>query len=134
MIKKFSLTLDDEFHEYCKVNNITDYEKLAKKIFNRGFAIEKYGEVPKGLVKNDNIIEKEVIKEVVVEKIVEVVKEIPVEKEIVVTKNIDDGRVDELLKENEQLKLELKKITDTLEKFTRATYLKNSDLNNLYGE
>jgi hypothetical protein len=142
MIKKFSLILDNEFYEYCRVNKIEDQEKLAKKIFDRGFAIEKYGEIPKGLKGNEKVIEKEVIIEKIVEivkevpiiKEVSVVKEVPVEKEVIVTKTINDGRVDELLKENEQLKSELKKITDSLEKMNRATYLKNSDLNSLYGE
>jgi len=134
MIKKYSLTLDDDFQEYCRINGISDYEKLARKIFNRGFAIEKYGETPKGIKSNDKVIEKEVIKEVIVEKIVEVIKEVPVEKEVIVNKTIEDGRVEGLLKENESLKAELKKITDSLEKMNRATFMKNSDLNSLYGE
>jgi len=140
MIKKFSLILDNEFYEYCRVNKIEDQEKLAKKIFDRGFAIEKYGEVPRGFKGNEKIVEKEIIKEVIVEKIVEVikevpvVKEIPIEKEVIVTKTINDGRVDELLKENENLKNELKKITNVLETINKGSYMKNSDLNNLYSE
>ncbi len=130
MIKKYSLILDNEFYEYCRINKIEDHEKLAKKIFDRGFAIEKYGEVPKGFTGSSKIVEKEIIKEV----IVEVIKEVPVEKEVVVTKIINDERVGDLIKENESLKLELKKITDGLEKMNKATFLKNSDMNNLYGE
>ena len=41
--------LDDEFLEYCRLNNIDDVEKLAKDTFNRGFTILKYGETPFGL-------------------------------------------------------------------------------------
>jgi hypothetical protein len=44
-----SLTLDDEFLQYCKLNNIEDIEKLARETFNQGFAILKYGRVPSGV-------------------------------------------------------------------------------------
>ena len=93
MKKKNSLILDDEFIEYCELNNIKNSDQLAKKIFNQGFSIEKYGETPTGLRHNEKIVEKEVIKEIIkevkvevpvekiVEKIIEVeiIKEIPVE-------------------------------------------------------
>jgi hypothetical protein len=46
MKKKYSLTLDDEFIQYCELNKITDIEKLAKQTFNRGFTMLKYGESP----------------------------------------------------------------------------------------
>ncbi|HOH61290.1 MAG TPA: hypothetical protein PK698_02225 [Bacilli bacterium] len=41
-----SLILDDEFIQYCELNNIEDIEKFAREIFNRGFTILKYGEKP----------------------------------------------------------------------------------------
>ena len=40
------LTLDDEFLQYCKLNNIEDVEKLARETFNQGFTILKYGKFP----------------------------------------------------------------------------------------
>lgn len=46
MKKKNSLILDDEFIQYCELNNIVDIEKLARETFNRGFTILKYGEQP----------------------------------------------------------------------------------------
>lgn len=46
MEKKNYLILDDEFIQYCKLNNITDIEKVAKETFVRGFTILKYGEKP----------------------------------------------------------------------------------------
>jgi hypothetical protein len=46
MKKKYTLTLDDDFIQYCKLNNIDDIDTLAKKTFNRGFTILKYGETP----------------------------------------------------------------------------------------
>jgi hypothetical protein len=46
MEKKNYLILDDEFIQYCKLNNIEDIQKLAKETFNRGFTVLKYGEIP----------------------------------------------------------------------------------------
>ena len=46
MKKKFSLILDDEFVEFCKLNSIDDVEKYARHTFKKGFDILKYGEVP----------------------------------------------------------------------------------------
>lgn len=139
MIKNNYLILDEEFNLYCKINKIEDTNKLAKKIFDRGFAIEKYGETPYQVKGQEKIIEKEIIKEVIVEKIIEVIKEVPVEKnievikEVLVEKNVNDVCTD-LIKENELLKLEIQKMTDALENFNKGTYLKNSNLNNLYSE
>lgn len=47
MKKKNFLILDNEFIEYCRLNKIEDIEKMAKKVFNQGFTILKYGEIPK---------------------------------------------------------------------------------------
>lgn len=53
-----SLILDNEFLQYCKLNNIEDIEKLAKETFNRGFAILKYGMVPSGTKIKEMVEEK----------------------------------------------------------------------------
>ena len=50
MKKKYSLTLDDEFIGYCKLNNIDNIEEFAKETFNKGFTMVKYGELPIGIV------------------------------------------------------------------------------------
>lgn len=90
MKKKISLTLDNDFQQYCDLNNIEDPEKLAKQVFNKGFSLLKYGETPNGFKSEPTVIEKEVIKEVIVEveKIVnvpfEVIKEVQVIKEVIV--------------------------------------------------
>lgn len=89
MKKKFLLTLDDEFIRYCEINEIENVEALAKKVFNRGFTIEKYGETPTTAKGSERIVEKEVIKEVIVEKIVEIIKEIEVIKEVPVEKIVE---------------------------------------------
>ena len=46
MKKNNTLILDDEFIQYCKLNNIDDIEKYAKEIFNKGFTMIKYGDAP----------------------------------------------------------------------------------------
>lgn len=46
MKKKHSLILDDEFIQYCKLNNIDDVEKFAKDLFNKAFTGIKYSEKP----------------------------------------------------------------------------------------
>ena len=43
METKYSLTLDKDFVEYCRINNIDDVEKLAKDTFKTGFDMLKYG-------------------------------------------------------------------------------------------
>lgn len=144
MKKKSSLTLDDEFLEYCRLNNIDDVEKLAKDTFNRGFTILKYGETPFGLKPTEKIVEKEVrveiIKEVPVEKIVEVIKEVPVnvkgETEIITKeiKVVDTKEIDKLKKQLQDKQEEVNKLNDALNKFNKATFMKNSNLNTLYDE
>lgn len=164
MVKKNSLMLDNEFIQYCQLNNIDNVDKLANETFNRGFAILKYGETP-----NSNVTEKivEVIKEVLVEKIVEVpvevireiIKEVPVEvikevkvkgknttkeiiKEVPITTIVPDvekekelnNQIDGLKKKNDELQLELDKLNNVLNKLNKGTYMKNSDLSNLYDE
>jgi hypothetical protein len=156
MKKNSSLILDNEFLSYCEINEIKDIETLARKVFQRGFTIEKYGETPTSGNKNKTeIIEKEKIVEVIKEIPVEVIKEVKIEiikeiiKEVVVegdTKEVvkivrDNAKENELVKEidflkkeNEKLTNELKNITDTLENVNKAKYLKSSNLNNLYDE
>ena len=148
MKPKSTLTLDNEFIQYCKINNIEDINGLAQKTFNRGFSILKYGETPTNnvttkIVEVEKIVEVikevpvEVIKEVIVEKqgktktiTKEVIKEIPVEKVVEVFNN---DEVEKLKIENQQLKDELNKITISLENLNRHKFKKVSD-NNLYDE
>lgn len=201
MKKKNSLILDNEFIQYCELNNIDDIDKIAKETFNRGFSLLKYGETPTGnsrerIVEKEVIVEKivyqDVIKEVVVEKVVEVTKEVPIEKIVEVIKEVPVERIVEVIREvpieikgknkvitkevikevivekivevpvdriveiikevpiikeitndkellklteeNKTLKIELDSIKKSLDKFNRATYMKNSDLGSLYDE
>jgi vacuolar-type H+-ATPase subunit I/STV1 len=155
MKKKSSLILDDEFILYCQLNKIENIDKLAKDVFNKGFTQLKYPDTPVSSTK-ERIVEKVVIKEVPVEKIVEVIKEVPVKvkgdkqivtKEIikevkvevptikeVIKEVINTEEIDKLKKENENLRNELDNINQSLEKFNKAKYMRNSDLGSLYSE
>lgn len=119
MEKKHTLILDSEFILYCKINNITDIDKIAKETFNRGFSLLKYGETPVGgttikevvkevIVEKEVIVDREirvpyeVIKEVPVETIREVIKEVRVEVPVEVIKEVKiqgDTIVNEIIKE-----------------------------------
>lgn len=63
MEKKFSLTLDNEFIEYCRVNNIEDVEKFGSQLFQKAFTELKYGKVPVINLKTETkVVESKVIK------------------------------------------------------------------------
>ena len=82
----------------------------------------------------------EIIKEVPVEKIVEVIKEVPVnvkgETEIITKeiKVVDTEEIDKLKKQLQDKQEEVNKLNDALNKFNKATFMKNSNLNTLYDE
>jgi uncharacterized protein (UPF0335 family) len=162
-MQKSFLTLDNEFLKYCEINNIDNPEILAKEIFQKGFAIIKYGETPNGLRNQNAVIEKEIIKEVIVEKFIdrivekpievikEIIIEIPVEviKEVpfeikgdtqIITKEIikeviNTDEVNRLTEENKKLKEDLDKITSSLEGLgRRGKLMKDSNMSSLYDE
>ena len=118
----FSIQEEKEIKDFCKLNGL-DYNQFIKECFDKGYRIEKYG-----LLTADGqaILEKEVIKEVPVEKIVEIEKEVvkeievpvevikevivekPVEiiKEVIVEKEVyvdNDAEINELLLKIQQL-------------------------------
>lgn len=43
------LTLSKEFLKYCELNKIDDVLGYAAKVFNKGFALDKFGDKPSGL-------------------------------------------------------------------------------------
>ena len=57
MEKKNLLTLNDDFLKYCELNNITEIDKFAKEVFEKGFMFFKYGTKPN--VINDTLENKE---------------------------------------------------------------------------
>jgi len=137
--------IKDDIWNYCRVNNITNMDKFIADMVIQGLNIEKYGNSP--IV--PQVIEKEVIKEVEVEKIVEVpvekivekVVEVPVEKivektievpvEKIVEKEVyitNNEEVEKLTLNTTKLKEDNKKLSDKVEKLFKANELLNSDL------
>jgi hypothetical protein len=140
-------TLQKEFDEYCKLNEIDNTSDFIVKCAKDGLTLDKYGVAP--------FLPKSQIQEVPVEKeiIKEVIKEIPVEKEIIVekivTKEVKDTH---LIEELEKMKSELvesktiineqknkiKEQDDVLEHFKNVTvnrrtkYMRTSNLNDTY--
>lgn len=132
--------MDNEFIQYCELNQIKNINKLAKETFDRGFSILKFGETP-SVAKGREVIkevEKEVIKEIEVikevEKPIEVIKEVEkivevqvpveviVEKEVYIT---DDEQVKELggkiAELEKQLKKKPKEVIKEIEKVVTVT-------------
>jgi hypothetical protein len=71
--------LDNEFLEYCRLNNIEDIEKFAREVFNQGFTIIKYGNIPHNITMKDYVEE---TKRMYPDKFSEVIKPVvPVSKE-----------------------------------------------------
>ena len=113
----------DQILEYCKLNKIEDIQGFTVNILKQGFAVEKYGTTPFGAQKE--IVEKEIIKEIEVEKIVEV----PVEVEKIVEKIIEvpvEKIVEKIITDDSQVQELLTKI-DKLEKQVIAEKSKTSD-------
>lgn len=108
---KITLTENEsrDLTAYCKINDIV-ISKVVKDSFTTGFNIERYGL----LNSKDRIIEKEIIKEVPVEKIVETIKEVPVIEYIEIIKEVPVEKIVEIIKEipSEPEKIEVIKYVD----------------------
>ena len=140
---------------YCSANNIENVDDFVYKCFKQGFDIEKYGFWGKTLqegekdLKTGGIEEKQVIKEVIVEKRVEVpvevIKEIPVEKVViqevikevpidrVIEKEIyitDDTQVNELLLKIQQLEQEISTKTTEIDTIRQEFSTKTQEMEN----
>ena len=132
---------------YCSVNNIENVDDFVYKCFKQGFDIEKYGFLGKTHnegekhLKTGGIEEKQVIKEVIVEKwvevpvekvvIQEVIKEVPIdrviEKEIFIT---DDTQVNELLLKIQQLEQEISTKTTEIDTIRQEFSTKTQEIEN----
>jgi hypothetical protein len=87
-------TEHQDLESYCKLNNF-DVDKVLKDSYLQGFRIEKYG-----LLGNPGAVhEKQVLKEVVVEKRVEVPVEVIVEKQVVEYVEIEKEIIKEVPRE-----------------------------------
>ena len=101
---------------FCKLNNIDDVDSFIKNVFQEGFNIKKYGLLGKTLnegekdLKTVGVEEKQLIKEIIVEKLVEVPVEVikEVEKIVEVIKEIPV----EVIKEVEKIVTKIEYISD----------------------
>ena len=108
----FNEKLIKSIKEYCQLNNVDNIDGFIKKCFDSGFNIEKYGLLGNQLnedekdLKTSDVEEKQLIKEVIVEKRVEipveVIKEVVVEKEII--KEVPVEKIKEIEKVVEVIK------------------------------
>ena len=153
--KIFNKEILNSVDSFCKLNNIDDVDSFIKKVFQEGFNIKKYGLLGKTLnegekdLKTGGIEEKQVIKEVIVEKRVEVpvevIKEIPVEKVViqevikevpidrVIEKEIyitDDTQVNELLLKIQQLEQEISTKTTEIDTIRQEFSTKTQEMEN----
>jgi DNA repair exonuclease SbcCD ATPase subunit len=134
--KIFNKEMMQTVSAFCESQEIKDIDQFMYLCFKQGFDIKKYGLLGKTL----NEGEKEVIKEVIVEKrvevpvekvvIQEVIKEIPVdrvvEKEVYIT---DNTQVNELLLKIQQLENEMSKKNEELDELRRKFSTKEEELN-----
>ena len=136
----FNSRVLDQIKSYCTLNNIEDVDKFISNCFTQGFNIEKYGLLGKTL----NEGEKQVIKEVIVEKRVEIpievikevekIVEVPVEvikevekiveviKEVIVEKEVPVELIKEVVVEKEIIKeVPVEKIVTKIEYISDKT-------------
>lgn len=127
MEKNKSLTINLSYSEgidlnsFITLNNIEDETKFNKKCWKQGFDIEKYGllvpvdNVREKIVEIEKIIEVPVDRVVEVEVVKEIVKEVVIdkiiEKEIFIT---DDQKVNELILKLEIAKNKIKELSDEI--------------------
>ena len=117
----------NDINEYCKINDILDVDKYIVKIIKQGHLIEKFGSTPYS--KEPQIITKEVIKEVIVEKEIYVSDDIEIKK---LTTNISD-----LIEKNSKLEKELKLLSKVKKESTpkkKEVINKKEEKTDLYGE
>lgn len=135
----------DDVEKYCKLNSIDNINDFMFKCFKQGFDIVKYGLLGEdGEIK---VIEKEVIKEVIVEKKIpietikeiEIIKEVPVEKIIEIIKEVpvekivqvsDNTQLNELLLKKQQLENELQQKNELVESLKKDLSEKPIQTNN----
>lgn len=117
-----------ELTEYCKLNNIEDIDAFYLKIMKSGFNIEKYGlldnQTTEKIVEVPKIEYIEVVKEVLVDKIVEKdsKKQLELEKTLQLLRT-------ELLDKTKKIS-ELEQVIEEFKNFTNTpvVYLKGSNL------
>ena len=133
MEQKNLLTIDiskqdhNDLISFCQLNKIDDIDGFVKLCFRKGLMIEKYGLLNQGNL--PDIIERETEKEVI--------KEVIIEKEVIVEKPVfDNTKIDELQNEiyilkgklENQKEVECSKLQETLMELNRQIGDKNNTI------
>ena len=134
MNNKLEIDISKQDHNdlisFCQLNKIGDIDGFVKLCFRRGLMIEKYGLLNQGNL--PDIIERETEKEVI--------KEVIIEKEVIVEKPVvDNTKIDELQNEiyilkgklDNQKEVECGKLQDTLMELNRQLGDKNETIKEL---
>ena len=118
--------LHNEIWDYCRVNSITNINDFVNKLIKQGFTIEKFGATP---VVKEKIVEK--IVEVPVEKIVERIVEVPV----AMVDNEMTQKLTEKIAEIEELRKDLTESNDKITQLEKElTEEKKKNKKDIYGE
>lgn len=131
-LKTFDKKTSESISKYCEANNILDIDKFIFRCFKKGFDIERYG-----LLSENDKVE---IKEVEVIKYVdrEVIREVPVEKIVTKIEYLSDKNTEnslnetitkleqEMSKKDENLD-ELRRTLDELRQNSQTTKVSNDD-------
>jgi predicted RNase H-like nuclease (RuvC/YqgF family) len=146
--KIFNEKIKQSVSTYCSENNIEDIDSFIQKCFKQGFDIKKYGLLGETLnegekdLKTGGVEEKHLIKEVIVEKLVEVpievikyvdrevIKEVPIEKIVTKIEYIcDKTGEDELGEKIAKLEDEMSKKDKELDEVKRSLDIKLDETN-----
>lgn len=131
MNNKLEIDISKQDHNdlisFCQLNKIDDIDGFVKLCFRKGLMIEKYGLLNQGNL--PDIIERETEKEVI--------KEVIIEKEVIVEKLVfDNNKIDELQNEiyilkgklENQKEVECGKLQETLMELNRQIGDKNNTI------
>jgi len=124
MVMRKSLTINlnpndfNDFVRFCEMNGY-DENKKSVQCFIKGYNLEKYGSLSDP---EPQIIEKEVVKEIVIEKPIEkeIIKEIVVEKPIEIIKEVeklDNNKINKLYKKIIELENQNKTLSSREENY-----------------
>lgn len=108
----------NDFVRFCEINGY-DENKKSVQCFTKGYNLEKYGSLSDP---EPQIIEKEVVKEIIIEKPIEkeIIKEIIVEKPIEIIKEVeklDNNKINKLYKKIIELENQNKILNSKNENF-----------------
>ena len=143
MEKKSTLTIKctpkqiKEVRSFCELNNL-QVENFVDTCFTTGFNIERYGTLggqTDRIIEKEIIVEKpiEVIKEIEIIKYVdrEIIKEVPIEKIVHIYEKKEDNDVTNLTDNCDKFKVKLEQIQKTVSTLQQAIKQKDNEISKL---